>query len=111
MTKQLKPLLGPLIGLIAINAVFFILAPSYRQPEAIRDILEQSTVLLIMATGTTIMLISGQLDLSVGAILALVAVVTGSLLLMELPVWVCIMGGFAAGILCGLINGLDKRKG
>jgi len=106
MTKQLKPLLGPLIGLIAINAVFFILAPSYRQPEAIRDILEQSTVLLIMATGTTIMLISGQLDLSVGAILALVAVVTGSLLLMELPVWVCIMGGFAAGILCGLINGL-----
>ena len=106
MTKHLKPLLGPLIGLIAINAVFFILAPSYRQPEAIRDILEQSTVLLIMATGTTIMLISGQLDLSVGAILALVAVVTGSLLLMELPVWVCIMGGFAAGILCGLINGL-----
>ena len=106
MTKQLKPLLGPLIGLIAINAVFFILAPSYRQPEAIRDILEQSTVLLIMATGTTIMLISGQLDLSVGSILALVAVVTGSLLLMELPVWVCIMGGFAAGILCGLINGL-----
>ena len=106
MTKQLKPLLGPLIGLIAINAVFFILAPSYRQPEAIRDILEQSTVLLIMATGTTIMLISGQLDLSVGAILALVAVVTGSLLLMGLPVWVCIMGGFAAGILCGLINGL-----
>jgi ribose transport system permease protein len=106
MTKHLKPLLGPLIGLIAINAVFFILAPTYRQPEAIRDILEQSTVLLIMATGTTIMLIAGQLDLSVGSILALVAVVTGSLLLGGLPVWVCILGGLAAGTLCGLINGL-----
>jgi len=106
MTKHLKPVLGPLIGLIAINAVFFILAPTYRQPEAIRDILEQSTVLLIMATGTTIMLISGQLDLSVGSILALVAVVTGSMLLGGLPVWVCILGGLAAGTLCGLINGL-----
>jgi ribose/xylose/arabinose/galactoside ABC-type transport system permease subunit len=106
MTKHLKPVLGPLIGLIAINAVFFLLAPTYRQPEAIRDILEQSTVLLIMATGTTIMLISGQLDLSVGSILALVAVVTGSMLLAGLPVWVCILGGLAAGTLCGLINGL-----
>ena len=106
MMKQVKPLLGPLIGLIAINAIFFLLAPTYRQPEAIRDILEQSTVLLIMATGTTIMLISGQLDLSVGSLLALVAVVSGSLLLMDLPVWVCILGGLAAGTLCGLINGL-----
>lgn len=106
MTKQLKPLLGPLIGLIAINAVFFILAPTYRQPVAIRDILEQSTVLLIMATGTTIMLIAGQLDLSVGSILALVSVVTGSLLLAGLPWWVAVLGGLGAGTLCGLINGL-----
>ena len=106
MMKQVKPLLGPLIGLIAINAIFFLLAPTYRQPEAIRDILEQSTVLLIMATGTTIMLISGQLDLSVGSLLALVAVVSGSMLLSGLPVWVCILGGLAAGTLCGLINGL-----
>jgi ribose/xylose/arabinose/galactoside ABC-type transport system permease subunit len=59
-----------------------------------------------MATGTTIILIAGQLDLSVGAILALVAVVSGSMLLAGLPVWVCVLGGLAAGTLCGLINGL-----
>ena len=106
MLKQLRPVVGPLIGLIAINLVFIVLSPTYRQPVAIRDILEQSTVLLTMATGTTIMLIAGQLDLSVGSILALVAVVTGSLLLGGLPVWVCVLGGLAAGLLCGLINGL-----
>jgi ribose/xylose/arabinose/galactoside ABC-type transport system permease subunit len=106
MIRQLKPVVGPLIGLLAINAVFFILSPTYRQPVAIRDILEQSTVLLIMATGTTIVLISGQLDLSVGSLLALVAVVTGSLLLAGMPVWVCVLGGLAAGTLGGLINGL-----
>lgn len=106
MIKQLKPLVGPLIGLLAINAVFFLLSSTYRQPEAIRDILEQSAVLLIMATGTTIILISGQLDLSVGSILALVSVVTGSMLLAGLPVWLCVLGGLAAGTVCGLINGL-----
>ena len=106
MIKQLKPLVGPLIGLLAINAVFFLLSSTYRQPEAIRDILEQSAVLLIMATGTTIILISGQLDLSVGSILALVSVVTGSMLLSGMPVWLSVLGGLAAGTLCGLINGL-----
>ena len=106
MVKQLKPLLGPLIGLLAITAVFFILSPTYRQPVAIRDILEQSTVLLIMATGTTIVLIAGQLDLSVGSLLALVSVVTGSLLFAGTPVWLSVLGGLAAGTLVGLINGL-----
>jgi len=110
MVKRIKrwigPVMGPLIGLLAINAVFFVLSPTYRQPEAIKDILEQSTVLLIMATGTTVMLISGQLDLSVGAILALAAVVAGSVLLAGLPVWVAVAAALGAGVLCGLINGL-----
>ncbi len=106
LKKHIKPVIGPLIGLIAINAVFLILAPTYRQTVAIRDILEQSTVLLTMATGTTIILIAGQLDLSVGSILALVSVVTGSLLLAGMPVPIAILGGLAAGTLCGLINGL-----
>lgn len=106
MTRQLRSLIGPLVGLVAINVVLVLLSPTYRQPEAIRDVLEQSTVLLIMATGTTIILISGQLDLSVGSILALVAVVTGSLLIQDVPVWLCVLAGLAAGTLCGLLNGL-----
>jgi ribose/xylose/arabinose/galactoside ABC-type transport system permease subunit len=106
MSKQLRELLQPLVGLLVISAIFFALSPTYRQPAAIRDILEQSTVLLIMATGTTIMLVAGQLDLSVGSILALVAVVTGALLLNGQPVWIAVLGGLAAGTLCGLVNGL-----
>lgn len=106
MTKQLKQMLQPLLGLVVIGGAFYILSPTFRQWVAIRDILEQSTVLIIMATGTTIMLVSGNLDLSVGAILALVACVTGSLLIQDIPVWLSVLGGLAAGTLCGLINGL-----
>ncbi|MFN2164754.1 MAG: hypothetical protein ACK2U9_00655, partial [Anaerolineae bacterium] len=83
--------LRPVLGLVLITVVFMALAPTYRQWAAIRDILEQSAVLLIMATGTTIVLISGGLDLSVGSILALVAVVAGSLLLVGMPVWVVVL--------------------
>ena len=41
MTKQLKELLQPLVGLLVITAIFFILSPTYRQPAAIQDILEE----------------------------------------------------------------------
>jgi ribose/xylose/arabinose/galactoside ABC-type transport system permease subunit len=106
MSRKIREIVGPLVGLIAITAIFFVTSDTYRQPAAIQDILEQSTVLLIMATGTTVMLIAGQLDLSVGSILALVAVVTGSLLLAEMPVWLALLAGLGAGTLAGVINGL-----
>lgn len=98
--------LGPLIGLIAITIIFLIFAPTYRQWPAFRDILEQSTVLLIMACGTTIVLISGGLDLSVGSVLALACVVAGSLLLAGMPVWLAVVAALFAGTLCGFINGI-----
>jgi len=104
--KQIRDVLRPLIGLLGITAIFLIFAPTYRQWPAIRDVLEQSTVMLIMATGTTIALISGHLDLSVGSLLALITVIVGSLLYAGSPVWVAVTAGLAAGALFGAINGL-----
>ena len=106
LMNRLKTQLRPLLGLILITIVFMVFAPTYRQWPAIRDILEQSTVMLIMATGTTILLLSGNLDLSVGSILALVAVVVGSLLIAGVPVWLAVISALGVGTLCGFINGI-----
>jgi len=106
LMNRLKTQLRPLLGLILITIVFMVFAPTYRQWPAIRDILEQSTVMLIMATGTTILLLSGNLDLSVGSILALVAVVVGSLLIAGVPVWLAVIIALGVGTLCGFINGI-----
>jgi ribose/xylose/arabinose/galactoside ABC-type transport system permease subunit len=110
MKKQFREILRPLVGLVGITIVLSILAPTFRQWAAIQDILENSAVLFIMATGTTIILISGSLDLSVGSILALVTVVTGSLLLNQQPVWLAVLAGLGVGVLCGLVNGLIVVK-
>jgi ribose/xylose/arabinose/galactoside ABC-type transport system permease subunit len=105
--KQIREMLQPLVGLLLIVVVLVVFAPTFRQWVAVKDVLEQSTVLMIMATGTTIMLISGGLDLSVGSILALVSVVTGSLLISDgVPVWVAIGLGLAVGTFTGFINGV-----
>lgn len=105
--KQLREMLQPLVGLVLITTVLVIFAPTFRQWLAVKDVLEQSTVLMIMATGTTIMLISGGLDLSVGSILALVSVVTGTMLITDgMPVWAAIVAGLAVGTFAGFINGV-----
>ncbi len=106
MGKQFREILRPLVGLIVITALLLILAPTFRQGVAIRDVFENSAVLFIMAAGTTVVLISAGLDLSIGAILALSSVVTGSLLLAEQPVALAILAGLATGVICGLLNGL-----
>jgi ribose/xylose/arabinose/galactoside ABC-type transport system permease subunit len=94
-----------MLGLILILAVMFTFAPTFRQWVAITDVLQNSAVLFIMCTGMTVCLIAGCLDLSVGSIFALVSVVTGQLLVLELPVPICILGGLLTGVLCGVING------
>ncbi|MBC8375954.1 MAG: ABC transporter permease [FCB group bacterium] len=93
------------LGLLLITIVFMILAPSYRQFDNFAGIFAQSAVLAIMALGTTIVLISGGLDLSVGSILALSAVVAGRVLSGGDPVWMAILAGVSAGAFIGLING------
>lgn len=108
--RQIRDKMQPLIGLFGIIILLMIFAPTMRQWPAIRDILEQSTVMLIMATGTTIILISGNLDLSVGSALALVTVVVGNILFLGMPVPVAIIVGLIVGALCGVINGVLVAK-
>jgi ribose/xylose/arabinose/galactoside ABC-type transport system permease subunit len=117
MTSQLKPqqsqfirqvrdILSPMLALLIIMAVIAILAPTFRSWPAMANVLENASVLFIMSTGMTIALIGGCLDLSVGSIYALVSVVTGTLLINNVPVPLAILGGLLSGVLCGAANGL-----
>ena len=110
VTRQLRDIIRPLVGLAVITVILLILAPTFRQGVALRDVFENSAVLFIMAAGTTVVLISGGLDLSIGSILALASVVTGSLLLAEQPVVLAVLAGLGIGAICGLLNGLIVVK-
>jgi ribose/xylose/arabinose/galactoside ABC-type transport system permease subunit len=104
--KQMRRGLQALVGLVLINAVFFLLAPSYRQVTNFMTILSNATVLGCLAAGSTIVIISGGLDLSIGSIIALVSVVVGYLLMLKVPVLLAVAAGLGVGALCGLLSGL-----
>ena len=92
-------------GLILINVIFLIFAPTYRQWANFATILSNATVLGCLAAGSTIVIISGGLDLSIGSIIALVSVVVGSMLNLDVPVFWAVIIGLATGAACGLISG------
>ena len=60
----------------------------------------------IVAIGMTAVIITGGIDLSVGSILCLSAMVTGVVLNAGHAVWVGIAAGLAASLVVGLVNGV-----
>jgi ribose transport system permease protein len=79
---------------------------SFNSTDTLWNVLEQSSVLMILAAGMTIVLIGGGIDLSIGSLLALCGVVTGRLLIAGYGVGPAVAAGIAVGGLCGLINGV-----
>jgi len=71
-----------------------------------RDMLRQVSVIGILACGMTLVIVSGGIDLSVGSIMALAAVLF-SLAAIQAgwPVWIAGLAAVGAGTLCGVISG------
>jgi ribose transport system permease protein len=102
---------GALAGLAAVFILFTVLLGatrglSFADPGNLETILRQTTIVALAALGMTIVIVSGGIDLSVGAIIALVTVVIAALLRTGAPPAIAALGGVAAGIGCGALNGL-----
>jgi ribose transport system permease protein len=100
--------LGPFLGLLLVIATFAILTGSperYLSPFNLRIVLAQTVVVALGAIGMTMIIVSGGIDLSVGAVIALTGVVTALVLGSGAAPVVAIAAAVAVGALVGLING------
>ena len=96
--------MGYLIGYFIFVIVATILSPRFLTPTNILNIVRQVSIFGILAIGQTFVIITAGIDLSVGAILALVVVITGGLLPgFGIPI------AITAGLLVGTGIGSDKR--
>jgi len=106
LTHEFKQVWQVLAALVFIYLVFFVLSPPFRSMDTLLSIFGQASILAILACGTTIVLISGGLDLSVGSIFAVVGVAVGIFLSeYQLPVWLAVLLGVMFGAGLGALNG------
>jgi ribose/xylose/arabinose/galactoside ABC-type transport system permease subunit len=96
--------LGPVILLLVLVAVFTAINPRFLSVPNVINLMRQSSVLLLVATGATFVIIMGSIDLSIGSVVTLCAVATAVLIrFYGFGVEVVFITALI-GALCGLAN-------
>ena len=98
-------------SLIAIFVFFSIASSSFLNYNNVTAILFSTVVIGLLALGTTFVIITGGIDLSIGTGMALCAVISGVLITKSgLPVLVGVVGAVLCGGLIGFINGFNVSR-
>ena len=100
------PFLGPLLALIAVYLLFAAVAPgSFLRLENLATMARQTVVVGIAASGMTLVILLGGIDLSVGSLVALSTVVCALALRAGSSGVVAAALAMVAGLCAGLLNG------
>ncbi|MDM5299675.1 ribose ABC transporter permease RbsC [Bacillus pumilus] len=103
--------LGPFLGLIILVAIVSILNPAFLEPLNILNLLRQISINALIAFGMTFVILTGGIDLSVGAILALSSALTAGFIVSGMDPMLAIGIGCIIGAILGMVNGLLITKG
>ena len=83
-----------------------LLSPHFLTLTNLVNILQQIAVVGIITVGTTIVILSGGLDISVGTVISLSACVTAVLVGKGASITLAVLAGFATAVLCQFVNGV-----
>ena len=112
LSGALKGTTGPIVGLLLLGLFLSLATDSFLSVRNFLNILDQITVLGIMAVGMTFVILIGGIDLSVGSVLALSMMVLGYLNVEAgMPMPVAMAGALAASAVAIVVFGLLARKG
>lgn len=105
---------GIYFAFIILCILFAVSNPVFLSVGNITNILRQISFNAILAMGLTMVIITGGIDLSVGSVLAVAAVISASFIKEsepQLPVFLAVLIGLGIGAVCGAFNGLCVTKG
>jgi len=93
------------LAILALAIVLAFAAPGYFSRENLTDLFLANVPVLIVALGMTLVILIGQIDISVGSIFAICGVTAGLLSKSGLPAPVAGLGACLAGAALGALNG------
>jgi rhamnose transport system permease protein len=92
-----------LLGLLLLALAIF--APAFFQPQPLLSLLAREAPSLVVACGMAVVIISRQIDISVGSQFAVCGVCAGLLAAMKWPLLLTLPACIAVGALMGVVNG------
>ncbi len=101
------PEAGILVPLLVFTLVFYCINPTFLGSNSVAAMLRAMAFVGVIAVGQTWLMIVGGIDLSVGSVAGLCAIVSSWLMKVQgWPMEAGLAAGLAVGLLAGLINGL-----
>jgi ribose transport system permease protein len=100
-----------LLALLVLLWVILSLATSsFASANNISNLLRQGSMIAILAVGQTFVIITGGIDLSVGAVVGFATVITAMLINAGVPVFIAILITLLVGVAIGLFHGFGIVK-
>jgi rhamnose transport system permease protein len=98
---------GIVLALLIVVAGTTAVRPSFLSAQGIHDLFLNASIIALLAVGQTLLVITRNIDLSVGSVLGLTAFLSGQIFLAdrETPMILVVLAGIALGAVCGAING------
>src|SRR3979490_1592493 len=100
----------PFLTLIVLFVAEAIASPYFLTSTNLSSVVRQTAVINLMALGMTLVIISGGIDLSVGAILAMGGLLGTMMMEKGLPIWFGVLVGIVTGCMAGFLNGIMTTR-
>ena len=110
VTFQVREL-GIFLALVLLFVFFSFATPHFFNAGNLLNIIRQVSLIGILAMGMTMVIVTGEIDLSVGAIYGAAAIVGGFAMTQGLPVWLAVVAALLTGLVFGLLNGVLATYG
>ncbi|MDF1494952.1 ABC transporter permease [Caproiciproducens sp. CPB-2] len=103
--------MSALFVLIILCAVMSIIEPAFRTFANMVNILQQVTVMAVLALGVNLVIFTGGIDISVGSIVAFSGIVMGKIVVEgKMSTFFGVVVALAIGLVCGAFNGVMIAK-
>ena len=93
------------LAIVALSTLLGLLAPGFFTRENLSDLVLANMPVLIVSIGMTLVILAGQIDISVGTMFAIASVAAGEFAKLGLPAPAAGLAACAVGAMLGAING------
>ena len=93
------------MAILLTGTIFALINSTFVDVQNLTNIASQISFIGVLAVSMTFVIITGEIDLSVGSMVAVAAVVFGTLLTDGVPLWAAIVLTLLAGCGMGAVNG------
>ena len=105
MLKRHRREVSVALAIVALGAVLAAVTPAYFARENLVDVFLANLPVLIVALGMTLVILTGEIDISVGSMFAICSVAAGVASKLGVPIPLVALGACLAGALMGAVNG------